>query len=99
MTDQSLMSQLYPINYISSTQSTYIEQINSTDNSTTNIKIPTISFRPIIPKVLTKNVLSSTTDNIQQLSHSNTNYILSNSDQHDYSPISNHLTSTYKSLS
>lgn len=90
------MSQLYPISYTSSTQSIYIEQNSQTDNSpTTN----TIAFRPIIPKVLTKNVLSSTVDNIQQLTHSNTNYILTNSDQQDYSTISNHLTSTYKSLS
>jgi len=88
------MSQLYPINFISSTQSIYIEQITSID-----IKSPTIAFRPIIPKVLTKNILSSTIDNLQQLSHSNTNYILTNSDQQDYSAVYNHLTSTYKSLS
>jgi hypothetical protein len=88
------MSQLYPINFISSTQSIYIEQIVSID-----IKSPTIAFHPIIPKVLTKNVLSSTIDNLQQLSHSNTNYILTNTDQQDYSTIYNHLTSTYKSLS
>ncbi len=88
------MSQLYPINFISSTQSIYIEQIASID-----IKSPTIAFRPIIPKVLTKNILSSTTDNLQQLSHSNTNHILTNSDQPDYSTVYNHLTSTYKSLS
>jgi hypothetical protein len=93
------MSQLYPINYTSTTQSIYIEQITPIDNSTTNIKTPTIAFRPIIPKVLTRNVLSSTTDNIQQLSNSNTNHILSNNDQQDYSNVYNHLTSTYRSLS
>jgi len=93
------MSQLYSINLIPSTQSIYIEQIVSIDNVTTNLKSPTIAFRRIIPKVLTKNVLSSTMDNLQQLSHSNTNFILSNNDQQDYSTGYNHLTSTYRSLS
>ena len=93
------MSQLYPINFIPSTQSIYIEHLASTDNLASNIKSSTIPFRPIIPKVLTKNVLSSTNENIQQLSHSSTNYILTDSDQQDYSTTYNYLTSTYRSLS
>ncbi|CAF4217174.1 unnamed protein product [Rotaria sp. Silwood2] len=99
ITDQSLMSQLFPINFISSTQSTYIEQIESINTSTSNIKTPTIVFRPIIPKVLTKNVLSSTIDNLQNLLHSNTNLILSTNDQQDSSTSYNHLISIYRSLS
>jgi hypothetical protein len=99
ITDQSLMSQLYPINFILSTQSIYIEQLASIENSAINPKNSTIAFRPIIPKVLTKNVLSSTTDNLQNLTNSNTNYILTNSDQSDNSTIYNPLTSTYRSLS
>ncbi len=93
------MSQLYPINFILSTQSIYIEQLASIENSAINPKNSTIAFRPIIPKVLTKNVLSSTTDNLQNLTNSNTNYILTNSDQSDNSTIYNPLTSTYRSLS
>ncbi len=58
-TDQSLISQLFPISFPSSTQSTYIEQKESTEGSTT--------FRPIISKVLSKNILSSTNDSISQL--------------------------------
>ena len=99
ITEQSLMSQLYPVNFNPCTQSTYIEQIESTDNSSSNIKNPTIAFRPIIPRVLTRNVLSATSDNMQQLSHSNTNNLLFNSDQQDYPTAFNHLTSTYRSLS
>jgi hypothetical protein len=99
ITDQSLMSQLYPINFNLSTQSIYIEQLVSAENAAINAKNLTIVFRPIIPKVLTRNVLSSTVDNIQHLSHSNTNHILTNSDQQDYSTVSNNLTSTYRSLS
>ncbi|CAF0765748.1 unnamed protein product [Adineta ricciae] len=95
--DQSLVSQLYPISFIPSTHSIYIEQQIPSDSST--IKTPTIVFRPIIPKVLTKNVLSATNENLQQLSHSNTNQILSNGEQQDYSTVYNHLTSTYRSLS
>jgi hypothetical protein len=93
------MSQLYPINFNLSTQSIYIEQLVSAENAAINAKNLTIVFRPIIPKVLTRNVLSSTVDNIQHLSHSNTNHILTNSDQQDYSTVSNNLTSTYRSLS
>lgn len=93
------MSQLYPLNFIPSTHSTYIEQITPTDNSIPNGKTPTIAFRPIIPKVLTKNVLSSTNENMQQLSHSYTNHILFSGDQQDYSTVYNHLTSTYRTLS
>jgi hypothetical protein len=98
-TDQSLISQLYPINFIVSTQSIYIEQLASIENLPANVKNSTIAFRPIIPKVLTKNVLSSTTENLQNLVHSNGNYILTNSDQQDYSSVYNQLTSTYRSLS
>ncbi|CAF3557038.1 unnamed protein product [Rotaria sp. Silwood1] len=97
ITDQSLMSQLFPMNFVSSTQSIYIEQLESVNTS--NIKTPTIAFRPIIPKVLTKNVLSSTNDNIQNLLHSNTNLILTSNDQQDNSTGYNHLISTYRSLS
>lgn len=91
------MSQLYPISFIPSTHSTYIEHQTPTDTS--SIRTPTIAFRSIIPKALTKNVLSSTSDNIQQLSHSNTNQLLSTGEQQDHSAIFNHLTSTYRSLS
>ncbi len=93
------MSQLYPSSFILSTQSIYIEQLASDESSTTTIKSPAIAFRPIIPKVLTKNVLSSTADNLQQISHSNNNFTLTNNDQQDYSTIYNYLTSTYRSLS
>ena len=99
ITDQSLMSQLYPVNFILSTQSIHIEQSPSMENSTATLKNPTISFRPIIPKVLTKNVLSATVDNLQQMSNSNTNPILSNSDQLEYPSVYSSLTSTYRSLS
>ena len=93
------MSQLYPVNFISSTQSLSVEQMESTENSTSATKASTIAFRPIIPKVLTKNVLSATHDNMQQLSNSNTNGLLSTGDSQDYSSMSLHLTSTYRSLS
>ncbi len=99
VTDQSLMSQLYPINFISSTQSIYIDPTSSLDSSQSTLKSSTIAFRPIIPKVLTKNVLSSTHDNLQQLPHSTTNQILSTNDQQDYLTTYNHLTATYRSLS
>jgi hypothetical protein len=99
MTDQSLMSQLYPLNFNPSTHSIYIEQMTSIESFLSNSKNSTIAFRPIIPKVLTKNVLSSTNDNIQPLSHSYTNHVSSNGDQQDYATVYNHLTSTYRSLS
>jgi hypothetical protein len=51
-----LISQLFPINFSSSTQSINIEQKESINNST--------SFRPIISKVLSKNMVSSMTDSI-----------------------------------
>ncbi len=98
MTDQSLMSQLYPMSFIPSTQSIYIEQRSSTDQATANPKPLAIAFRPIIPKALSKNVLSSTVDNLQQLSHSNTNFILTNIDQPENSSPYNRLTPTYQSL-
>ncbi|CAF1047050.1 unnamed protein product [Rotaria sordida] len=99
ITDQSLISQLFPINFIPSTQSIYIEHTESINTSTSNIKTSTIAFRPIIPKVLTKNVLSLTSENLQHIVNSNTNVILSTNDQQDYSTGYNHLTSTYRSLS
>lgn len=99
ITDQSLMSQLYPVNFLLSTQSIYIEQSSSMENSTSTLKNSTIAFRPIIPKVLTKNVLSTTVDNLQQMSNSNTNPILANSEQQEYPSVYSSLTSTYRSLS
>jgi hypothetical protein len=98
ITEQSLMSQLYPVNFNPLTQSTYIEPTESIDNASI-MKNSTIAFRPIIPKGLTRNTLSATNDNVQQLSHSNTNNLLTNSDPQDYSTVNNHLTSTYRSLS
>lgn len=93
------MSQLHPTNFASSTQSIYIEDKDAANNSSSQKKSPTISFRPIIPKVLTKNVLSATNENLQSMSHSSTNFILSNSDQQDFSASHNHLASTYRTLS
>ncbi|CAF2142912.1 unnamed protein product, partial [Rotaria magnacalcarata] len=99
ITDQSLMSQLFPNSFTPCTQSIYIEQAETVNNSTTQVKSPTIAFRPIIPKVLTKNVLSATNENLQNMIHSNTNFFLSATDQQDYSASFNHLASTYRSLS
>ena len=79
------MSQLFPINFNSSTHSIHIDKKESIDNFLTNNKNGPISFRPIIPKVLSKNVLSSTNDNIPHM-------LYFNEDQRDYS-------STYRSLS
>jgi hypothetical protein len=79
------MSQLFPINFNSSTHSIHIDKKESIDNLSTNNKNGPISFRPIIPKVLSKNVLSSTNDNIPHM-------LYFNGDQQDYS-------STYRSLS
>lgn len=93
------MSQLYPVNYVPTTQTIYIDSIESINGSKGNLKSPTIAFRPIIPKVLTKNVLSATNDNLQNMVHSNTNFFLSASDQLDYSASYNHLSSTYRTLS
>ncbi|CAF1029135.1 unnamed protein product [Rotaria sordida] len=92
VTDQSLMSQLFSISFNSSTQSIYIKQKESMNSSLTNIKNSTITFRPIISKVLSKNVLSSTNENIPQLLYLNANNATHNGDQHDYS-------STFRSLS
>lgn len=92
------MSQLYPVNFILSTQSIYIEQTTPMDNSNVTLKNSTIVFRPIIPKVLTKNVLSATVDNLQQMSNSNTNSMLTNNDLQDSSSGYNHLSNTYRSL-
>ncbi|CAF4667555.1 unnamed protein product [Rotaria socialis] len=93
------MSQLFPNSFTPCTQSIYIEQAETVNNSTTQVKSPTIAFRPIIPKVLTKNVLSATNENLQNMIHSNTNFFLSATDQQDYSASFNHLSSTYRSLS
>ncbi|CAF3629224.1 unnamed protein product, partial [Didymodactylos carnosus] len=105
-TDHTLLSQLYPINLLPPTQSIYIEQLstsplisNSTNNNDTTkqkqFKISTIAFRPIIPKALSKNVLSSMEN---QQSSSTTNI------EQDYLSSTtitayNHLASTYRSLS
>ncbi|UJR22456.1 hypothetical protein I4U23_025514 [Adineta vaga] len=91
-TDQSLISQLFPIHFNSLTQSTYIEQRESTNDMITNVKNSPIAFRPIIPKVLSRSLLSSTNDHISQMVHSNTNHLLVNGDQKDFS-------STYRSIS
>ena len=93
------MSQLYPMHFVPATQSVYIEQFESKNISSLNIRSPTIAFRPIIPKVLTKNVLSSTHNNMYNIMHSNVNSILPISDQRNYLISYNHLTSTYRSLS
>jgi len=69
ISDQSLMSQLFPISFLSSTQSIYIERKESTENFSNG----PISFRPIISKVLSKNILSSMNNNISQMLYSNTN--------------------------
>ncbi|CAF3534118.1 unnamed protein product, partial [Rotaria sp. Silwood2] len=57
----------------------------STNNSLSNVINSTITFRPIISKVLSRSILSSTNDNIPQLLYSNTNNSIHNGDQHDYS--------------
>ena len=72
------MSQLFPISFNSSTHSTHIDKKDSVDNSSNINKNGPISFRPIVSKVLSKNVLSSTNDNIPQM-------LYSNDDQQDYS--------------
>ena len=100
MTDQSLMSQLYPANFVPSTQGFPNDQNDGSENGHCNGKPSTIAFHPIVPKVLTKNVLSSTTDNMHQLTHSNTNGLLSTAgDQQDQLSFYHHLASTYRSLS
>lgn len=88
VTDQSLISQFFPINFNSLTQSTHIEQKESTNIKSTS----SITFRPIISKSLSKNVFSSTNDNISQMLYSNSNHLLVNNDQQDNS-------STYQSIS
>jgi hypothetical protein len=57
--DQSLISQLFPIQFPSSI---HIEGKESVENGP-------ISFRPIISKVLSKNILSSTNEIIAQTNH------------------------------
>ncbi|CAF0893475.1 unnamed protein product [Adineta steineri] len=84
VTDQSLISQLFPINFNLLTQSTYIDQKESLDNN--NNKTNSNTFRPILSKILSKNILSSTNDTISQLVYSNP------LDQHD-------ISSTYRSIS
>ncbi|CAF2105312.1 unnamed protein product [Rotaria magnacalcarata] len=87
---QSLMTQLFPISFNSITQSIHIEKQELTNNNLANIKNSPIAFRPIISKVLSRNVLSATNDSISQLLHSSP--LLLNDDQRDYS-------ATYQSLS
>ncbi|CAF0823433.1 unnamed protein product [Adineta ricciae] len=91
-TDQSLISQLFPVNFNPLTQSTHIEQRESTTNVATNVKHSTIAFRPIIPKVLSKSLLSSTNDHISQMMPSNTSQFLLTDDQPE-------ISSTYRSIS
>ncbi|CAF3354648.1 unnamed protein product [Rotaria socialis] len=88
--DQSLMSQLFPISFNSITQSIHIEKQELTNNNLANVTNSPIAFRPIISKVLSRSVLSATNDSISQLAHSNP--LLLNDDQRDYS-------ATYQSLS
>lgn len=99
ISDQSLISQLYPVTFTLTTQSFPSEQSESGENSASNGKSSTTAFRSIIPKVLTKNVLSSTSDNVQHLAHSNTNGLLSADDSQEQSSFYQHLTTTYRSLS
>lgn len=94
------MSQLYPANFAVSTQGFPSDQTDGAENGLCNGKPSAIAFHPIIPKVLTKNVLSSTTENMQQLTHSNTNGLLSaGGDQQDQLGFYHNLASTYRSLS
>ncbi len=60
LSDRSLISQLYPIRFSASTQSIHIERKDSSENSLNN---GPISFRPIISKVLSKNIPTSTNEN------------------------------------
>ena len=99
ISDQSLISQLYPVTFTPTTQSFPTEQSDAAENSTSNGKPSTTAFRSIIPKVLTKNVLSSTSDNVQHLAHSSTNGLLSAGDSQEQSSFYQHLTTTYRSLS
>lgn len=71
--NQSLISQLFPINFSSSTHST-----NCQPNE--NLLNRSISLRPIASKVLSRNILSTTNDNLAQMSQSNTQQPLFNED-------------------
>ena len=94
------MSQLYPANFAPSTQGFPSDQNDGYENGHYNGKPSTIAFHPIVPKVLTKNVLSSTTENMNQLAHSNTNGLLSaGGDPPDQLSFYHNLASTYRSLS
>ena len=73
------------MNFNSTTQSIHIDSLNSSENST-------ITFRPIIPKVLTRNILSSTVDNLQTITN------IEQQQQQDSASIYNNLSSTYRSL-
>lgn len=94
------MSQLYPASFAPSTQAFPSDQNDGTENGLSNGKSSTIAFHPIIPKVLSKNVLSSTMENMHQLTNSATNGLLSTgTDQQDQLGFYQHLASTYRSLS
>lgn len=97
---QSLMSQLFPTNFLPSNQSFPVDQADGSEQTPkNNSKLSSSTFRRIIPKVLTRSVLSSTNENLHQLTSSNTNGVLSMADQQDYRNLYQHLPLSFRSSS
>ena len=86
------MSQLFPINLNSLSQPNHIERYESMKNASPDVKNTSSMFRPIISKILSKRVLSSMNDDSSSISDPNSNHLLNNGEQQDYSSIHRSLS-------